>query len=128
MKLFDNRGPDTGEPILTKRQMQWVICDTCRGEGKRDNPAFANGITSEEWANDWDEDEREGYLEGRYDVPCNDCNGAGRQQIPLISACTFAQKRILAGMRKSDREYQRDYDSEKYLRMAENGVGHGCGY
>lgn len=128
MIKFNNRDPDTDEPLLTRHQLQWIICDKCRGEGKHDHPAFSNGITSEEWNNDWDEDSREGYLEGRYDVHCDDCGGRGRVQIPIISACTFAQKRVLVAMRKSDREDYRDWKSEQRLRDMEDGVGHGCGY
>ena len=51
------------------------VCTDCNGKGKTDHPAFANGITSEEWEHDWDEDSREGYLEGRYDVTCTSCKG-----------------------------------------------------
>lgn len=127
MLKFNNLDDETGEPILTRHQLQWIICDKCRGEGKHDHPAFSNGITSDEW-NDWNEDEREDYLEGRYDVPCDDCGGKGRQQIPIVSACSFAQKRKLVEYRKSERESYRDWKSEQRLRDAEDGVWHGCGY
>lgn len=54
----------------------WVICSRCDGEGKHVNPAVdGHGITSEEWERDWDEDSREGYFSGRYDVRCEaGCN------------------------------------------------------
>lgn len=29
---------------------QWAICECCEGEGRVENPAFSNGITSSEWA------------------------------------------------------------------------------
>lgn len=53
-----------------------VVCWKCQGEGKHTNPAIdGNGISAEEWENDWDEDSREGYLNGRYDICCEECGG-----------------------------------------------------
>ena len=52
-----------------------IVCPRCDGEGAHVNPAIdGNGITQEEWS-DWDDDEREGYLTGRYDVTCEECGG-----------------------------------------------------
>jgi RecJ-like exonuclease len=51
------------------------VCPRCDGKGKHDNPAFSNGITSEEWDRDWDEESREGYRNGLYDVTCEKCQG-----------------------------------------------------
>ena len=53
----------------------WEVCETCNGKGSHVNPSIdSHGITSSEWA-EWDEDEREGYFRGRYDVTCYECNG-----------------------------------------------------
>lgn len=54
---------------------QAEVCGRCDGRGKHDHPAFSNGITAEEWDRDWDEDSREEYVNGRYDVPCEVCGG-----------------------------------------------------
>jgi hypothetical protein len=54
----------------------WVICDRCDGDGRVDHPAFSNGITGSEWA-EWDEESRQDYLRGAYDVPCPQCKGRG---------------------------------------------------
>ena len=64
---------DTGEEITLR--CQYVVCSRCRGEGKHDHPAFSNGITAEEWDRDWDENSREMYVSGSYDVPCEECKG-----------------------------------------------------
>jgi hypothetical protein len=56
---------------------RWIICHRCEGEGTVDHPAFSNGITSSEWA-EWDDDERQDYMRGVYDVPCPECRGAGK--------------------------------------------------
>lgn len=56
----------------------WAICHRCNGNGTHDHPAFSNGITSSEWEYDWDEEEREHYLRGAYDVSCEECHGSGK--------------------------------------------------
>lgn len=106
---------------LRPHQVRWEICDRCAGHGKHDNPAFSNGFTSDEWSQ-MDYDEREDYLSGTYDVICTECKGLGRVALPARGVLTFAQRRELVLHRRSEREYQRDYDSERWLRMAENGV------
>lgn len=65
--------------IDTSLPAVWSICQGCRGHGQHDHPAFSNGITAEEWQGpDWDDDSREDYLRGAYDVPCEECKGLGR--------------------------------------------------
>jgi len=65
--------PDGGNPTL-ELPTHKEVCYRCRGEGKHDHPAFANGITSSEWA-EWDADERADYFAGVYDVGCEECGG-----------------------------------------------------
>ena len=98
---------------LARSQYEWIICERCRGHGMVDHPAFSNGITSSEWADEWDEDSREAYLAGVYDVPCKACEG-GRVRQPIIAALSFAQKRELVLARREEawqtrreREYER---------------------
>ena len=53
----------------------WVVCPTCGGNGKYVNPSIdAHGITADEWSN-WDDEDREAYHSGGYDVTCEECNG-----------------------------------------------------
>ena len=49
------------------------VCPTCEGHGVHDHPAFANGLTSEDF--DEDPDFREDYFAGHYDVCCEECRG-----------------------------------------------------
>lgn len=50
-----------------------AICPTCDGEGTHVNRAIdGNGLTAEDLA---DEDFRESYMSGAYDVPCEECRG-----------------------------------------------------
>jgi hypothetical protein len=53
-----------------------AVCPGCDGEGRHVNPAIdGHGITAGEWDRDWDDEEREGYFNGRYDVVCHTCKG-----------------------------------------------------
>jgi len=53
-----------------------VECYRCRGKGSHVNPSIdGNGISAEEWENDWDYEEREAYWNGGYDVSCYECQG-----------------------------------------------------
>ena len=56
---------------------KYEVCDTCRGNGTHVHPDIdGNGISMEEWNGpDWDDDERESYMSGRYDVVCRECRG-----------------------------------------------------
>ena len=56
--------------------VRFGVCETCEGRGTHVNPSIdAHGIGAEEWMHDWDDEEREGYLNGRYDVECAECKG-----------------------------------------------------
>lgn len=70
--LTDDDGNEYDADLPTK----FDVCHRCDGHGKHVNPNVDyNGITSDEWANDWDDESREMYLSGGYDVECYECNG-----------------------------------------------------
>ena len=68
---------DNGEEVEVQLPSRFEVCSRCRGAGKHVNPNVdGHGITAEEWNGpDWDDDSREGYLTGRYDVTCSECKG-----------------------------------------------------
>lgn len=55
----------------------YEVCPRCRGEGTHVNPSIdGNGITMDEWwGPDWDDESREAYMSGGYDVTCHECAG-----------------------------------------------------
>ncbi len=51
---------------------KYEICNQCRGKGTHVNPNIdGHGISAEEWHNEWDEESRENYMRGVYDVRCH---------------------------------------------------------
>jgi hypothetical protein len=80
VKYFEEERGENGGVVEVELDApaHWEICSRCSGNGTHVNPNIdGNGITSSEWA-EWDEDEREGYFSGRYDVQCEDCSGSGK--------------------------------------------------
>lgn len=68
---------DDGDEIVHELPAKFEVCPRCRGEGSHVNPSIdGHGITGEEWNGpDWDDDSREMYMSGGYDVPCHRCGG-----------------------------------------------------
>lgn len=80
-----------------------AICPCCDGHGQIENQAFSNGFTSSEWY-EMDDDFKERYMAGDYDVPCEECKGSGRMLVPNIGHMNFSQKRQLVLIRREQRE------------------------
>lgn len=74
---------EEGEEEEISFPVVFSVCGTCAGKGSYVNPSIdSNGISSDEWDNDWSEDEREDYMNGAYDIQCEECH---RQRvIPVI--------------------------------------------
>lgn len=70
----------------------WQICGRCHGDGTHVNPAIdGNGISTDDEC--WEDDDfREGYFSGRYDVSCYECGGSGKTLEPDMDACTPEQR------------------------------------
>lgn len=87
---------------------KYEVCGTCDGKGSHVNPSIdSHGIGAEEWDRDWDDDDREGYFEGRYDVPCAECHGARVVPVLADNATPEEQKiaeEIMDGHYQSQRE------------------------
>jgi hypothetical protein len=80
---------DDGEPVRLPSIK--VVCPRCDGEGKHMNPSIdGHGISGDDEC--WDDDDfREGYFGGRYDVTCYECKGANVVDEIDEEACTPAQ-------------------------------------
>jgi hypothetical protein len=68
--------PEELPPVQHVLSLHYAVCPTCDGKGSHVNPSIdAHGITAEEWDRDWDEEDRENYQSGLYDVVCYECKG-----------------------------------------------------
>jgi DnaJ-class molecular chaperone len=98
---------------------KFEVCPRCQGSGKHDHPAFANGFSQEDMAED--PDFAEEYRGGRYDVTCERCKGKRVIAVPDEDKCTAVQLSALEQYRETRREMAADDASERRLRMMEMG-------
>lgn len=113
---FESDGTEVEHSLPAKFQ----VCSRCSGAGSHVNPSIdGNGLSREDF--DQDPDFEESYFRGDYDVRCETCKGARVVPIPDLPRWTFTQKRSYVKHLRAEREHQRDYDSERWLRMAEAG-------
>lgn len=97
---------------------RFEVCGTCDGKGSHVNPSIdSHGITSEEWANDWDDESREAYMRGAYDVPCYEC--AGKRVSPEIDETNLnaAQKEVLKLIHRMERQAAQSDADDRFERM-----------
>lgn len=81
---------DDGCEITFDLPATYEVCRRCEGEGTHVNPNIdGHGITSEEWERDWDDESRQAYFEGRYDVTCHECDG---QRVTLAVSMDALQR------------------------------------
>jgi hypothetical protein len=53
-------------------RLSWEICDMCHGDGSHSRNL---GVIDRD---EWDPDDFDDYMSGRYDSPCVPCNGSGK--------------------------------------------------
>lgn len=72
---------DNGDEQEGELPAKYEVCSRCSGEGSHVNPSIdGHGISAEEWDRDWDDESRddesrETYMNGGYDVTCETCKG-----------------------------------------------------
>ena len=96
---------DDGVEVTVMVAQKWEICSTCGGNGKHDHPAFSNGISAEEFQNEWDHEEQEMYMRGAYDVRCDECDGAGK--VLEVDFDSIKDPEVAAAI-------EREYDNARY--------------
>lgn len=104
---------DDEQPI--KLPMERIVCPTCRGEGKIVNPAIdGHGIPADDEC--WDDDDfREGYFGGRYDITCPECDG--RNVIDIVDEeALYTDPELFERWRKASEDAWRDEQAEQMER------------
>lgn len=110
-----------GDEVEIEFPAKMEVCARCEGTGKHTNPSIdGNGITGSEWA-EWDDEDRETYMNGGYDVRCEACHGANVVPSPDWSRASFGLKRQYLKHLRQQAEWDREDASERWLRMAESG-------
>jgi RecJ-like exonuclease len=111
----DDNEDDAGEEYELEVPARWKICSRCKGNGHHSNPSIdGNGITQSEWA-EWDEEDREKYMRGAYDVCCECCSGTGK--VLVVDTVLFKERhpkeyRCWCKREKEDAKYRAIADSE----------------
>jgi hypothetical protein len=96
---------DEGEPLDCVLPFKFEVCGTCGGKGSHVNPSIdSHGITASEWEEDYDEESRETYMSGGYDVPCNECGG--QRVVPEIDEARADKKCLDAYRAWQKNEYE----------------------
>lgn len=109
---------DNGDENVDSFPAKYEVCGRCDGEGKHVNPNIdGHGISAEEWENEWDEESRENYFNGVYDVICEKCNGKRVVLVPIDPEAMTQGQRIIyeiwCEQQRSDREMERMYEAER---------------
>lgn len=100
---------------------RYEVCDRCRGHGQICNPSIG-AITSSEWHEDWDPEEQEAYLEGRYDVICPECKGRNVVLVVDEEACKNEPlKSLMEAYFKQIEDRARMDAEDRYTRYMESG-------
>jgi RecJ-like exonuclease len=101
---------------------RFEICDECRGEGRHTNRNIdGNGITASEWEEDWDDESREAYFRGDYDVDCEECDGSGKVLVPETENLTPKHREDLERYEERQAEWARWDHEDRMTRRAESG-------
>lgn len=108
---------ENGDEVEHELPAKYEVCDRCRGEGSHVNPSIG-AITSSEWADDWDDESREDYMRGAYDVPCDECNGA---RVVLVVDENSADKEVLALYHAQQRSDAESRANDAYWARVESG-------
>lgn len=86
---YDDNDQSSGNPdceeglVKVEFPAKFAVCSRCEGKGSHINPSIdGHGITAEEWDRDWDDESRENYFSGVYDVTCGECKGL--RVVPVV--------------------------------------------
>lgn len=99
---------------------KYEVCDRCGGKGTHVNPSIdGHGMSMDEfYGPDWDDEEREMYMTGGYDVGCYDCGG---KRVVLVVDDEACDKKLLEEYYECmDRQAREDY-ADRRMRWAEDG-------
>jgi len=103
------------EPIVYVIPLVYRVCDVCEGKGSHVNPSIdANGLSAED-LREWDDEDRERYFSGGYDITCRGCGGKRVKLCPNPAKGSPEEKWL--------DEWQRDEADYQAICRAERRMG-----
>jgi hypothetical protein len=101
---------------------KYEVCGRCQGKGTHTNPSIdGHGISQEEWFGpDWDDESREDYLSGAYDVSCHECDG--RRVVLVLDEDACDKELLKQYLQWQEDKYRMDAE-DRAIRYMESG-GH----
>jgi hypothetical protein len=99
------------EEIMESVPFMFEVCSTCKGTGFYTNPNIdSNGITEDEFNEEWSFEEQQDYINGKYDMPCATCDG--QCVIPVVDPNRGTQSQI--DLVEKVNQMHTDYAAERY--------------
>ena len=93
---------------------EYEVCGTCNGKGYHVNPSIdSHGLSREDFDND--PDFAEDYFAGRYDVPCNECDGKRVSPVVEWSRLKPEDKKYVEEWIDEFYEYERTCEYERRM-------------
>jgi len=112
---------ETEETREVRVPAEYEVCGRCRGKGKHSHAIGA--ITADEWNSpDWSEEEKEDYLNGKYDQQCEVCKGLRVILVPVEERCVTDDQKAGLQSLKDDAEYEAECAAER--RQLDRMAGH----
>ncbi len=111
---------EEGDDVEHRLPAKYEVCYRCQGHGKHTNPNIdGHGISAEEWHGpEWDDESREAYMSGFYDVTCHTCHGEKVTKVLDEDNCS---EDLLKRYQASERQ-KAEWDREdRMTRMWESG-------
>lgn len=110
--MFFTYVDDDGNEEEVNLPTRYEVCSRCNGEGHHTNPSIdGNGITASEWA-EWDDEDKENYMSGVYNVACYECSG--KRVVKVVDESRLDNK-LKAAYKKyveDERLYEREFQFE----------------
>lgn len=92
---------------------EWIICGTCRGNGKHSVAVDGHGITAEERERDWDDESWQNYMDGMYDRSCEECNGSGKVRQIMFEQLPPRLQTAIEQYWEEEADYRRTCEAER---------------
>jgi len=125
MKItVENSEHGTDEDFIeTTLSAKYEICTRCRGKGSHTNPSIdGHGISADEWNGPgWDDESRDMYLSGGYNVGCEAACDNGKVLIIDLAALTTDQTKLVEEYLEGVDESEREAAYDRRTREAEDG-------